>query len=395
MAQFELSEGWMLVLVGALLLAGYAAHLLGGRLHVPRVTLLILLGIGCGPYGLNIVPATLSDWFPYVAHFALAMAGFLLGEKFVGKELRGSGPAVIILPMTKVLVAALAVFLATLAWEWSVVTALLLAGIAPSSAPAATVDVIRESHAHGPLAKTILRVVAIDDALGIILFSLMFAAAEGIVGKREAMSEVAAGAWEVIGAVLLGALLGLPMAWLTGRLRKGEPAILEAAGFVFLCAGLATLLDVSYLLACMVLGTVVANRAKHHTRPFHAIEGATDPFLAVFFLLAGFRLELDALQSVGLLGAVYILARSIGLIVGGRLGSKIAKSPAVVQEHIGWCLLPQAGVALGLTLIVSEKLPDIGNRLLPMIIATTVVFEVAGPMFTQYHLRRAGEFQSK
>ncbi|MCP4782984.1 MAG: sodium:proton exchanger [Fuerstiella sp.] len=381
----------MLVLVGGLLLAGYAAHLLGGRLHVPRVTLLILLGVVCGPYFLNIVPATMSGWFTYVAHFALAMVGFLLGEGFVGKKMKSLGWAVLTLPLTYVFCAAFLVFLATFAVEWSVVTALVLAGIAPSSAPAATVDVIRENHAAGQLAKTLLRVVAIDDAFGIVLFSLLLATAEGIVGERAATTEILLGLWEVVGALLLGVMLGLPMAWLTGRLRKGEPAILEAAGFVFLCGGLATLLDVSYLLACMVLGTVVANRAKHYTRPFHAIEGASDPFLAVFFVLAGFRLELDALTSVGLLGIAYILSRAAGLILGGRLGARIADAPPEVQKHIGWCLLPQAGVALGLALLAAEKLPEIGERLLPLIIASTVVFEVIGPISTQRHLRQAGE----
>lgn len=158
------------------------------------------------------------------------------------------------------------------------------------------------------------------------------------------------------------------MAWLTGRLGQGEPAILEAAGFVFLCGGLATLLDVSYLLACMVLGAVVANRAKHYTRPFHAIEGVSDPFLAVFFVLAGFRLELDALADLGWLGIAYVLARATGLIVGGRLGAKFAQAPPVVQKHIGWCLLPQAGVALGLALLAAERLPEIGERCCPWLL---------------------------
>ncbi len=395
MEQFELSEGWMLVLVGALLLAGYAAHLLGRRVHVPRVTLLILLGVACGPYLLNVVPETLATWFTYVAHFALAMVGFLLGESFVGKEMKRIGRSVIFMPLTYVLFTGLCVFLATLAVEWSIVTALLLAGIAPSSAPAATFDVIRENHAKGQLAKTLQRVVAVDDAFGIVLFSLMLSFAEGIAGEGAASSEILAGLWDVLGAILLGLLIGLPMAWFTGRLRKGEPAILEAAGFVFLCGGLATLLDVSYLLACMVLGTVVANRAKHHTRPFHAIEGASDPFLAVFFLLAGFRLELDALADVGLLGIVYIFARSVGLIFGGRLAATVTESPPEVQKHLGWCLLPQAGVALGLALLAAEKVPQIGGRLLPLIIATTVVFEIVGPIFTQRHLRLAGEVATK
>ena len=299
--------------------------------------------------------------------------------------------ALVSLPLTYVLFAAATVFLATVAVEWAVVPALVLAGIAPASAPAATFDVIRENHATGQLTKTLMRVVAIDDALGILLFSILLAVAEAMAGGGSAKTEILWGLWDVSGAIILGLILGQPMARLTGRLRKGEPAILEAAGFVFLCGGLATLLHVSYLLACMVLGAVVANRAKHHTRPFHAIEGAADPFLTVFFVLAGFRLEFSALESVGLLGMVYIVARSAALVVGGRLGARISGAPEVVREHLGWCLLPQAGVALGLGLLAAERLPEIGERLLPLIIASTVVFEVVGPMVTRHRLRLAGE----
>lgn len=391
MAAVEISEGWLLLLVGVLLLAGYAAHVLGRRLHVPRVTLLILLGVACGPHFLNLVPIELSEWFPYVAHFALAMVGFLLGEGFVGKELKNMGRAVVLMPLTYVLVAAGLVFIAALAVQSSITVALILAGIAPASAPAATMDVVRENCARGTLSETLLRVVAIDDAMGVMLFSLLLVAADMVAGNHASLADLSQGVWEVGGAILVGLTLGLIMAWLTGRLRKGEPAILEAAGFVFLCGGVASLLNVSYLLACMVLGAVVANRAKHHTRPFHAIEGATDPFLAVFFVLAGFHLEIDALQSVGLLGVVYVVARSTGLILGGRIGAKIVRAPRVVQARLGWCLLPQAGVALGLVLLAAERIPETGQQLLPIVIGSTVVFEIVGPALTQHHLRQSGE----
>jgi Kef-type K+ transport system membrane component KefB len=391
MEQVALSEGWALLLVGGLLLAGYAAHLLGGRLHVPRVTLLILLGVLCGPHLLNVVPTALSDLFPYAAHFALAMIGFLLGEAFAGKELRRMGRSMLWLPVTYVAFSTVFVFIGVIAVEWTVVPALLLAGIAPASAPAATVDIVHENRSKGPLARTLLKVVAIDDALVVIWFSLLLTVAESIVGQRPAATKILWGFWDVFGALLLGVLLGFPMAWLTGRLRPGEPAILEAAGFVFLCGGLATLLGVSYLLACMTLGVVVANRAQHYTRPFHAIEGASDPFLTAFFVLAGFNLELDAVADVGLLGLVYVFMRATGLILGGRVGARLGGAPAVVRRHIGWCLLPQAGVALGLALLAAEKIPEVGQRLLPMVIATTIIFEIAGPIATQHHLRLAGE----
>ena len=234
--------------------------------------------------------------------------------------------------------------------------------------------------------------VAIDAAWGIILFSLLLVLAEGTLGQAQVGAELVSGTWEIVGALLIGVGVGVPMAWLTGRIRPGEPTLLEASGFVFLCGGLAITLDVSYLLSCMALGATVANRARHHTRPFREIRRIHEPFMAVFFVLAGYELDFGALQTVGFAAVLYILARSAGLILGGRSGAAMSPdAPPVVRKHVGWCLLPQAGVALGMALLVSQRAPEFGQFILPLVIATTVVFELLGPLFTGWHLRRAGE----
>jgi Kef-type K+ transport system membrane component KefB len=141
----------------------------------------------------------------------------------------------------------------------------------------------------------------------------------------------------------------------------------------------------------MAMGATVSNVARHHERPFHAIEEVEQPFLIIFFLLAGFDFQADQLWTVGLVGLVYILGRSAGLIAGGYLGGKLAGAPHSVRTHTGWCLLPQAGVALGLALIVSERFPDWGSQVLSIVVATTIVFELVGPLMTRYALRHAGE----
>ncbi len=287
--------------------------------------------------------------------------------------------------------AALVVFLATFLVTGNLAIALLLAGIAPASAPAATLDVIRENHARGPLSQTVLGVVAIDDAWGVIIFSFLLVIAEGVSGGGTPWSEITSGLWEIGGATIVGIACGLPMAWLTGRVKKGEPTLLEAAGFVFICGGIALWLDVSYLFACMVLGATVANVAKHHTRPFREIEGATDPFLVMFFLLAGYELDLSQLKTLGLLGVAYFFARSAGLILGGNFAAQMADAPAVVKKRIGWCLLPQAGVALGLALLVEDHFPELSGTVLSLTIGSTVVFEIVGPLVTRWHLHKAGE----
>jgi Kef-type K+ transport system membrane component KefB len=180
------------------------------------------------------------------------------------------------------------------------------------------------------------------------------------------------------------------MAWLTGRLRRGEPMLLESAGFVFVAAGLASVLGLSYLLTCMVLGVVVANRARHHVRPFRSIEGISEPFLALFFFVAGYKLEWEALPALGLVGLAYVAARITGRVVGGQLGGRLAHSTPEVQHRLGLCLMPQAGIALGLALVASDRLPDV-DFLLPLVIAATVVFELIGPPLTLLQLRKAGE----
>lgn len=390
----ETSHGWILVGLGLLLLAAYVAHALGARTHVPRVTLLILLGLACGPAGFDIVPDEVSQWFPLVAHATLALVGFLLGERFGEKALRTTGRAVLWISVCVTLITAALVFGALVAAGASIGFALLLGGIAPATAPAATVDIVREARAKGPLTETVLGVVALDDAWGVMLFTLALSVTMAISGAGSAGWQIATGLWEVVGAVALGSLLGLPMAWLTGRLRTEEPLLVEVAGFVLLCGGMATVLGVSYLLACMALGAVVANRARHYSRPFHAIKGVLEPPLAVFFVLAGARFESNSLLELGVMGSVFAIARVAGRVVGGNIGARLAGAPTVVRSRVGWCLLPQAGVSVGLALLAVERVPELGVPILRLVIATTVLFEVIAPIVTRWHLEKARELRA-
>jgi Kef-type K+ transport system membrane component KefB len=386
-----ITSGWPLVALGLALLAGYVTHVIGRRAHVPRVTLLLLLGVVVGPHGLHLVPDAISAWFPVAAQLALSVVGFMLGERFFGKELRQTGKLVLAISIAESLGAVVVVLAGLLVMGTSPITAIMLAGIAAASAPAATMDVVREVHSKGRLTDTLLSVVAIDDAYAIILFSLLLVVAQATSGDGFAWSILLTGAWELLGAVVLGIAIGAPMSWVTGRVRPGELTLLEALGFVLLCGGVASLIGVSYLLACMVLGAVVANRARHHTRPFHAIEGVSQPFLVVFFLLAGFQLDPSMFALVGLTGAGYVIFRSIGKIFGAYVGARFARAPDDLAKRIGWCLLPQAGVALGLGLLAAERFPEFGSAILSLLVGTTFVFEVLGPVAARVSLKRAGE----
>jgi len=384
------SHAMDLLFIGAIMLLALGAHTVGQRLNVPRVTLLLMVGALAGPEMLDVVPASASANFSLVTELTLAIVGFLLGERMSFRDLR-QGRQAIIISLSVTLITALVIFIATWAVTQNLTASLLLAAISTATDPAATLDVIKETESRGPLTRVVAQVVAIDDAWGAILFSILLVFAELIAGNGATIMETMVhGVTEVAGGLILGVLLGLPMAWMTGRIKPGEPMLLESAGFVFLAAGIAGALEVSYLLTCMALGVTVANAARHHVRPFRSIEGIAEPFLAMFFFLAGFGLDWAVLPTLGLLGSVYIIARIAGRILGGYAGGLLARSEREVRLRNGACLLPQAGVAMGLALVATDRMPEL-TFLLPLVIGSTVLFELLGPPLTLYNLRRSGE----
>jgi Kef-type K+ transport system membrane component KefB len=390
----ELTSGWILIILGAFLLAGYLAHVTAPRISVPRVTLLLVIGAMASPSMLNLVPEAVSQWFPFISHIALAMVGFLLGERFVASEIKSRGREILVVSLGETVVTVLFVFAGLMLVGAPAPLAIVMAGIAPASAPAAIFETVREGKAEGPLTRALLGVVAIDDAWGVIIFSLLLVVAEAVTGAAAQWVDLWEGLWEVGGAVALGAVIAVPMAYATSRVREGEPTLVEAMGFVFLTSGIATVLDVSYLLSSMTLGAVVANLTPNVRRPFRAVDGVSEPFFAVFFLLAGFRLEPETLVGLGLAGVVYVIVRALGLVSGGYLSGSLVGADEQVRRRIGFCILPQAGVALGFALLVQERLPEIGGSVLNLVIATTVLFEISGPLIARNQLRRAGELDN-
>jgi Kef-type K+ transport system membrane component KefB len=285
--------------------------------------------------------------------------------------------------------ALIAVLLALLAFGVHPVPAILLAGVAAASAPTATFDVVRESGVTGEFPDTLLAVVALDDGVALLLFSLCLAAAVAVTGDHSVFSSVSAGLGEIAGSLALGAGLGVPMAYLTGRIRPGEPTQAEAMGFVLLCGGAATWLDFSPILAAMTMGAVVATLARHHDRPFHAIEGVEWPFLILFFVFAGASAHADALLMVGGITLVYMLSRCIGTFAGAWLGGYLGKAGASLRSWIGLCLFPQAGVSLGMALMASQRFPEFEPYILPVVLASTVAFELLTPPLTRLALKQA------
>jgi Kef-type K+ transport system membrane component KefB len=247
-----------------------------------------------------------------------------------------------------------------------------------------------ESNEKGPFADLLLSIVALDDVWALTLFGIGVAVVSSISGYHTGHAPLLAAVKDIGGAVMLGLAIGFPAAYLTGRLKPGQPILSEALGLVFVCGGIAIRLEVSFLIASMVMGAIIANFAKHHEYPFHEIEGIEWPFMVIFFVLAGASLELSAMGEIGLVGLVYCVCRAAGKILGARIGSQCCRADRKIKSWMGVALLPQAGVAIGLALVAANHLPEYRQILLSVVIGSTVFFEIIGPVFTRLALHRVG-----
>lgn len=378
--------------LGSLLLVGLLADEIGRRTRVPRVTLLILFGVTAGPSGLDLLPAVFQGLYEFLAITALTMVAFLLGSRLSFAAMKEHGKEILSVSVAVVIVTILVVSVGLIIIGMPLPLALVIAGIATATAPAATHDVVRQTGAKGPFTDTLLGIVAIDDAWGLIAFSLLLVVAKAILGDGS-FGILSSGLWEVGGAILIGVALGLPASYLTGRLRLGEPSQLEALGLVFLCAGFASWSGVSFLLAGIVAGAIVVNCAKHHSRPFHEIEHVEWPFMVFFFVLAGATLHISGLADIWAVAIAFILLRMISRVLGGWIGGALIESKKTHRRWIGLALMPQAGVALGMALVASGQFPQYSENLLALAIGTTVVFELIGPLMTSIALRKVGEYR--
>ncbi len=382
-----------LITIGILLLLGLVADYAGKRTKLPRVTLLMVIGLIAGPSVLDALPEDRDVWFPVAADIALVMIGILLGAEFTRERLKGQGPRIIGLSLVQAVVTATVVGAVLAAFGVELEIALLLAGIATATAPAATVAVVREMKSRGNLTDTLLRVVAIDDLFALILFSLL-AAVVGIIAGTGSSGELVLDALtEVGGAIGLGIAIGVPAAFLMSRTQTDEARLLEALGIVSLSVGLATWLELSPLLMAVVTGVTIANLAKNHARAFLEIENIEWPFLVLFFVLAGASLEVDSLETIGWLGAGYVLLRFAGKLLGAYTGGRVLRYPQSTNRWLGLTLMPHAGVALGLALIAAGQFPEYADKVLSVTVVATVIFELFGPLATRVALTRAGESQ--
>jgi len=383
------SSSQFLLTLGGIFLFGLVISALGRKTFLPRVTLLLIFGIIIGKEMLDLIPSLFSDRFDIIANVALLMVGFLLGGKLTIDSMRQYMGSILWISISAAIVTTTFVSVGLI---WSGVPqeiAILLGCIASATAPAAILDVTIESDYKGPFSDLLLSIVALDDAWALVLFGVGVAIVSSLNDYNPDIPIIILAAKDIGGAVILGLLIGFPAAYLTGRIKPGQPILSEALGLVFICGGLAIWLDVSFLIASMVLGAIVANFAKHHEYPFHEIENIEWPFMVIFFILAGATLEIQAAVEVGFIGIIYILCRIAGKLLGARIGSHYSSADQQTKNWIGVALLPQAGVAIGMALVASNYFPEYRQTLLSVVISTTIFFEIIGPVFTRLALQRA------
>jgi Kef-type K+ transport system membrane component KefB len=391
---FELNDSAEFFLaVGGILLLGIVTDYIGKKTSLPRVTLLLVFGIIIGDQALDLIPVSLVSKFDLVTDMALLVVGFLLGGQFNLVKLRENGRGLVWISASAALFTVLAVTVGLFFTPLALPLIFLLGCIASASAPTPILDVIQELKSNSQFSNLLLKIVAIDDIWALILFSIGIAIMSVFHGNGDSIPSLLLAGYHLIGALVLGIVIGLPAGQFTGRINPGQPMLVEALGLVFVCGGLALWLDVSFLIAVMVMGAVIANTAKHHEYPFHEIENVEWPFMLVFFVLAGASLEFASLKQLTYVGGIYLFCRFVGKYLGAWLGAKVSGVDLPTRNWIGLALMPMAGVEIGMALIAANKFPEFRQVLLTLVISATVIFELFGPLLTRYAIKKVENHQ--
>ena len=372
--------------------------IIGGRIanyfKLPNVSGYIIGGLLIGPSFLNLIKAGEAADFNIVNEVALAAIAFSIGSEFLLKDIIKTGKDVLIITVAEVMGAVILVFLVTyFIFKQSFEFSLVIASMSAATAPAGILMVIRELKAQGPLVRTILPVVAIDDAIGIMVFGISMSIAKltSGVGSFSIIQIIWAPLFEIIGSLLLGGILGFLLSYLAPKARGRDELLSMVLGFILIGTGGANYFGVSPLLTCMTLGAMLINLMQNANRVFNLIADFTPPIYLLFFTLAGASLNLSVLTKVGALGIGYILARAVGKVIGATLGAKYVNCDEKVTKYLGMSLLTQGGISIGLSMIVSKELPQFSESIITVILFSVLIYEIAGPILAKIAIQKAGE----
>ena len=376
-------------------------------LHLPNVTGYLVGGLLIGPSILNIINAEMIEHMVIIPSVALGFIAFSIGNEMKLIYFKRVGSRPIVIAIFEALFAVLVTFVAIILYLYAtnnltlieVRFALVLSAIAAATAPAATMMVVRQYKARGILTETLMSVVAIDDSVAIMLFGIFVAISNAlgpVSNQVSVIMQILKPFIEIFASLgigfVAGVLLTLGTKWFTGRGNRISLVIM----FIFITVSLTDYISGSPLLACMMLGAVFANMSPKYEEVNGLVYFVTPPIFIMFFVLSGAELKLSVLETVGIIGIIYVLFRVVGKIFGSWFGSKITKAEPVISKYLGFALIPQAGVAIGLSLVATQVLnPEMGSQIRAIILAATLIYELFGPVITKIALQKAGEIQVK
>ena len=384
-----------LLIVAIALAAGLLLSRLAGKLKLPNVTAFLIAGLFIGPCVTGLISHEALSSMAIVSEAALGFIAFSIGGEFKLSHLKKIGKAPLTITVAQGVATALFIDLGLILLGFDVPTALLLGAIGLATAPAATLMVVRQYKADGPVTRMLLPVVAMDDALGLMVYSISASVAQALLGGQMTVSSmVVAPLVEIVGSLALGVALGMALTYLSNFFRSRGNKLALTIACVLAGVALCSMWHLSSLLVCMMIGAVVVNMSNNSKVIMEQTDRFTPPLFLLFFVLSGAELDLSVLPAVGLLGIAYVVLRSLGKCLGTTAGAIMVKADKNIRNYLGFTLLPQAGVAIGMATLTVGRFPELGSLISTVVLAGVLVFELFGPIITKWALTRSGEIPS-
>jgi Kef-type K+ transport system membrane component KefB len=396
-----------LLTAGVLMFVAFYVGKVMKFIKLPSLIGYMVTGVLLGPSLLNLLTETVQTNFEFITDISLSFVAVSIGLELSMKSLKRQGPGIIIVILAESLAAFGAVAGLVYLFTKDLPLALVFGAIAPASAPAGTVAIIQEFKAKGKLTDALYAVVGFDDGLGIIVFGFASAIAQSLLhseigGDMNMWLVLAEPMKEVLFSVVAGSIMGYLFGLLVKRLKDKVETLILLFSMVLTIAGICSLIGLSEILTNMIFGIVVVNTQS--SKVIHNLKSQLELFMplifVLFFALAGANLHLSALPALGLIGAVYVVGRSTGLVGGAYIGSVLGRLDSNIRKYLGMGILSQAGVAIGLSLVVKQEFShisshgaSIGLTVITTVTATSIFFEIIGPILTKIGLTKAGEIR--
>ena len=396
----------VIISIALMLFLGFAMTRVTKYLRLPNVTAYIITGILIGPYCLNLVPETFIAGTDFLSDIALAFIAFSTGEFFRITTLKQNGMKIVILTMLEACMATVVVFIVTyFLLGINISFSIVLSALASATAPASTMMTIRQTGAHGNFVDTLLQVVALDDAVGLVLYSVAISLAVALnLGARVDALSILQPIAVNCGVFVLGSVFGLILKLLLLKKHSDDNRLIISVSMIFAFCGVCSVLGVSPLLGCMAMGTVYINMTEDN-KLFMQLNYFTPPILQLFFIRSGLAFKLDMLTggavslgniSLLVIGVFYFISRIVGKYAGATLGAVITGRPREVRNYLGLALIPQAGVAIGLAALGARTLGgEAGVALETVILASSVLYELLGPGCAKLSLYLSHSYSTK